>query len=401
MLNFLNMTWSVGAINLENIVSDIDHTESQPSTSSDRLFIVHNTPQVQTGVERTIDEVQPVIEVPQVVDNIPVDKLIRSCLTLLNNKLNLILPRKYWCNLKKDEMSSMKCNDVWDLVELPNGVKPLVETFSPVSKKDSLRIILALVAHFDLELQQMDVKTTFLNGELEEEVYMKQPEGFPSSDGEQLVCKLKKSIYGLKQASRQWSVGVKFVFLFYTWMTSYLQPMIRVYFMSRKFDVCSVCTRPDIAFAVGMLGRYQSNPGIDHWKAAKKVMRYLQGTKDYKLMYRRTSNLEVVGYSDSDFAGCVDSRKSTSGYIFILAGGAISWRSVKQTMTATSTMEAEFISCFEATSHGVWLKSFISGLRVMDSISRPLSIYCDNSTAVFMAKNNKSGSRSKHIDIKY
>ena len=130
-------------------------------------------------------------------------------------------------------------------------------------------------------------------------------------------------------------------------------------------------------------------------------MRYLQGTKDYKLMYRRTSNLEVVGYSDSDFAGCVDSRKSTSGYIFILAGGAISWRSVKQTMTATSTMEAEFISCFEATSHGVWLKSFISGLRVMDSISRPLSIYCDNSTAVFMAKNNKSGSRSKHIDINY
>nr|CAN64690.1 hypothetical protein VITISV_030190 [Vitis vinifera] len=116
-------------------------------------------------------------------------------------------------------------------------------------------------------------------------------------------------------------------------------------------------------------------------------------------MYRRTSNLEVVGYSDSDFAGCVDSRKSTSGYIFILADGAISWRSVKQTMTATSTMEAEFISCFEATSHGVWLKSFISGLRVMDSISRPLSIYCDNSAAVFMAKNNKSGKRVKEKKV--
>ncbi|XP_059598730.1 secreted RxLR effector protein 161-like [Vitis vinifera] len=120
-----------------------------------------------------------------------------------------------------------------------------------------------------------------------------------------------------------------------------------------------VCTRPDIAFAVGTLG--QSNPGIDHWKAAKKVIRYLQGTKDYELMYRRTSNLKVVGYSDSDIANCVDSRKSTSGYIFILAGGAISWKSVKQTMTATSIMEVEFISCFEATSHGdiklkVWTK---------------------------------------------
>ncbi|RVW92040.1 Copia protein [Vitis vinifera] len=86
---------------------------------------------------------------------------------------------------------------------------------------------------------------------------------------------------------------------------------------------------------------------------------------------------------------------------FVVGIGAISWTSVKQTLTATSTMEAKFISCFEATSHGVWLKSFISGLRVMDSISRPLSIYCDNSPVVFMAKNNKSGSRSKHINIKY
>ena len=85
-----------------------------------------------------------------------------------------------------------------------------------------------------------------------------------------------------------------------------------------------VCTRPDIAFIIEMLGRYHSNPGLDHWKAAKKVMRYLQGTKNYKLMYKRANNLEVVGYSDSDFVGCVDLRKSTSGYIFILVSEAIS-----------------------------------------------------------------------------
>ena len=103
-----------------------------------------------------------------------------------------------------------------------------------------------------------------------------------------------------------------------------------------------VCTRPDIAFAVGMLGRRQSNPGLDHWKAAKKVLRYLKGTKDYMLIYRRTDNLEVVGYSDSDFTGCVDSRKSTSGYAFMLAGEAISWRSAKQNLAATSTIKAIF-----------------------------------------------------------
>jgi len=162
-----------------------------------------------------------------------------------------------------------------------------------------------------------------------------------------------------------------------------------------------VCIRPDIAFTVGMLGRYQSYPGIDHWRAAKKMMRYLQGTKDYMLMYRQTNNLNVIGYSDSDFAGCVDSCKSTSGYIFMMAGGVILWMSVKQTLTATSIMEAEFVSCFKATSHGVWLKSFIFVLKIVDTVLRPLRIFCDNLVVIFMAKNNKSESQSKHINIKY
>ena len=118
-------------------------------------------------------------------------------------------------------------------------------------------------------------------------------------------------------------------------------------------------------------------------------------------MYRWMNNFEVIGYSDSDFAGCVDSRKSTSRYIFMMAGGVVSWRSAKQTLIAISTMEVGFVSYVEATLHGVWLKNFISGLRIMDSISKPLRIYCDNSAAIFMTKNNKSGSRNKHIDIKY
>ena len=109
----------------------------------------------------------------------------------------------------------------------------------------------------------------------------------------------------------------------------------------------------------------------------------------------------LIGHSNSDFASCVDSRKSKYSYIFKLADGAMSWRSAKQTLTATSTMKAEFMYCFEDSSHGVWLKSFIYGLRIVDSISRPLKLYYDNSAAVFMAKNNKSGSQSKHIDIKY
>jgi len=94
------------------------------------------------------------------------------------------------------------------------------------------------------------------------------------------------------------------------------------------------CTRPDISFAVGMLGRYQSYLGLEHWKAVKKVLRYLQGTKNHMLTYRKSDHLEVIGYTDPDFTGCVDKRKSTFGYVYLLVGGAISWKSVKQSVIA-------------------------------------------------------------------
>ncbi|RVW38039.1 Retrovirus-related Pol polyprotein from transposon TNT 1-94 [Vitis vinifera] len=145
--------------------------------------------------------------------------------------------------------------------------------------------------------------------------------------------------------------------------------------------------------------RYLSNPSMDHWKKAKRVMRYLQRTKDYMLTYRRSSHLEIVGYSDSDFAGCLDSRRSTSGYIFMLAGRAVSWKSVKQTLIASSTMEVEFIACYEASNHGLWLRNFITWLRIVDRIEKPLRINCDNKVAELYSKNNRSSSKSKHIDI--
>ena len=162
-----------------------------------------------------------------------------------------------------------------------------------------------------------------------------------------------------------------------------------------------VCTRPDIAFIVGVLGRYLSNLGQGHWVATKKVMRYLQRKKYYMLVYRKMENLEVLGYKDSDFAGCLDDLKSTSGYIFMMAGGAISWKSVKQTLRASSTMQAEFIACYGASTQAIWLKNFISGLLVVDSISRPIKIFCDNNDVVFFSKNNKISKGSKHIDLKY
>ncbi|GAB2276586.1 hypothetical protein Dimus_039200 [Dionaea muscipula] len=119
------------------------------------------------------------------------------------------------------------------------------------------------------------------------------------------------------------------------------------------------------------------------------------------LTYRRSDHTEIIGYSDADFTGCLDSRRSTSGYVFMLAGGAISWRSVKQTLTSSSTMEAEFIACYEASNQAIWLQNFITGLWILDGIHRPLKINCDNKAAELYAKNNRSSSKSKHIDIKF
>ena len=119
------------------------------------------------------------------------------------------------------------------------------------------------------------------------------------------------------------------------------------------------------------------------------------------LTYKKSDILKVIGYADADHAGCVDGRRSTSGSVFTLAGGAISWKSCKQSIATGSTMHAEFLACYEAVGQTVWLKNFIPGFRVVDSISKLITIHCDNKAAVFLSSNNKSNGAAKHIDIKY
>jgi hypothetical protein len=127
-----------------------------------------------------------------------------------------------------------------------------------------------------------------------------------------------------------------------------------------------VCTRLDLAFVIGMLVRYQKNPGVSHWNGIKKALRYIQGTNNLMLTYERSDSLEIVGYSD--FAGCLDTDRSTSGYVFKLTGGAISWSSSKQTVMTSSTIYTEFVACYDAMGQAIWLKKFVPGLRVVDSI---------------------------------
>jgi hypothetical protein len=145
-----------------------------------------------------------------------------------------------------------------------------------------------------------------------------------------------------------------------------------------SLQYAQICTHHDLAFITGVLGRHQANPGIEHWKMVKKVLRYVQGTKDFMLTYRRSDSLEIKGYSDADYAGDKDDKKSIIGHVFTLARGAISWRSCKQSVVVSSMMYAEFIACFEATNQVIWLKKFIPDLKVVDCVDKPLKMYCDN-----------------------
>ena len=164
-----------------------------------------------------------------------------------------------------------------------------------------------------------------------------------------------------------------------------------------------VYTRLDLSFVVGILSRFQSNPRYEHWVAGKKVLRYLQRTKSHMLVYRQVEDLKLVGFSDSDFAGNYpDSKKSTCGYVFMLAGGAIAWKTMKQTLVSTSTMQAEFIAVYETVCEGLWIRNFLMQTKVLSHIvAGTLVIYCDNEAAVFFSKNSKRSNNSKHIDLKY
>ena len=161
-----------------------------------------------------------------------------------------------------------------------------------------------------------------------------------------------------------------------------------------------LCTRPDICFAVGMVARYQSNPGQGHWTAVKNILKYLKRTKEYVLVYK-ASDLYPMGYTDLDFQSDRDSRKSTSGYVFTLGGGAVIWKSAKQKCIADSTMEAEYVAASEAAKEAVWLKNFLKELGVIQSLPKSITVYCDNSGAVANSKEPRSHKASKHIERKY
>uniref|UniRef100_A0A251SEE8 Putative reverse transcriptase, RNA-dependent DNA polymerase n=1 Tax=Helianthus annuus TaxID=4232 RepID=A0A251SEE8_HELAN len=158
-------------------------------------------------------------------------------------------------------------------------------------------------------------------------------------------------------------------------------------------------TRPDIMFAVSKISRFMEAPKRSHWEAAKRILKYVKGTLDQGITYSKGGKQKLIGFSNSDYAGNVDDSKSTSGYIFHLGSGPISWQSKKQKVVALSSTEAEYMALTLAGCQAIWLKGILDELQGKDNY--PIPIYCDNKSTICLAKDSVYHGKSKHIRVKY
>ena len=446
-----------------------------------------------------------------------------------------------WRQAMDEEMKSLAENHCWELEELPSTAKAIgckwifkikrdakgnierykarlvakgftqrehidfEEVYAPVSQYATLRALLSTVADRDLELRQLDIKTAFLNGDLEEELYMNQPPGYETG-GRRTVCRLRRALYGLRQAGRAWHVKLKkalqdlgftasdadaslftqhsggdlIIVLVYVddiliaardltaiqgvtgqlltifqgrdmgepalFLGMQIQrdraqrtlqlsqeryalsvcerfgmegsrtktiPLTPGLQLQREGDAMSVdeclygeligcllylasCTRPDIAQAVGTLARFMSAPKQQHWLAAKGILRYISCTSARGITFRGAKALAI--FCDADFAGDMDTRRSRTGFVGTLNGGAIVWNSKLQPTVAASTCEAEYMALAAACKEALWLRKLLPDLGIA-AHHGPITIQGDNVGALMVARNPISTPRSKHIDV--
>ncbi|GJW68638.1 retrotransposon protein, putative, ty1-copia subclass [Tanacetum coccineum] len=304
-----------------------------------------------------------------------------------NYKAAMLDPDKViWQGAMDEEMNSMKVNEVWTEVDPPPNAKIVrskwlfkkktdmdgqvhtykarlvakghtqtygidyEETFSPVADIRAIRILIAIAAYYDYEIWQMDVKTSSEMVRLDEDIYMEQPEGYVNPRYPNRVCKLQRSIYGLKQASRQWN---------------------------KRFDE-----------EIKKFGFTQN--------------------RDEPCVYRKASGVKCgvcskLGQSISTESreAPLDDTKSQTGYVFVVNGGALDWKSKKQTMIAMSAAQAEYMAVSEAAMEAVWIRKFVRDLGVMPSIKEPINMYCDNSAAIIFANDSGIMKGARHFLRRY
>ncbi|GJY14384.1 retrovirus-related pol polyprotein from transposon TNT 1-94 [Tanacetum coccineum] len=406
--------------------------------------------------------------------------------TIEPKNVNEALTDDSWIVAMQEELNQFIANDVWELVPQPrnmtiigtkwvfrnkldeNGIVSrnkarLVaqgynqqegidydETYAPVARLESIRILLAYACALDFKLFQMDVKSAFLNGFINEEVYVAQPPGFIDFEKPDHVYKLKKALYGLKQAPKAWYDRLKAFLIkheykmgmvdntLFTKKKSSNLIIVQIYvddiiFGSTCQDMCDefakimhdefemsmmgelnfflglqikqmedgsllslTASRPDIMFNFCLCARFQEAPKTSHLKAVKRIFRYIKGTTHLELWYPKGTVIETVVYADSDHTGDYVDRKSTSGICTFVGCCLTSSFLKKQTALAISTPEAEYVSAGKACQQALWMKQALIDYDIrLDDIL----IMCDNKGAIDLSKNPVQHSRTKHIEI--
>ncbi|KAI5345722.1 hypothetical protein L3X38_013599 [Prunus dulcis] len=157
--------------------------------------------------------------------------------------------------------------------------------------------------------------------------------------------------------------------------------------------------KPDIVHTVSVVSRFMNDPSNHHFAAVKRILRYVQGTKGYGIKYTQEKESILVGFTDSDWAGAIDDRRSTSGHVFFLGSRVISWSSKKQSTMALSTAAVEYILATSTACEAVWIRRILADLR--QEQNTPTNLYCDNMSTIVMTKNPVFHSRSKHIELRH
>lgn len=480
----------------------------------------------------------------------PIQRLVNNAILKVEN-LPLSDPKSYkeamntlenekWKIAIEEELKSMEDNHVWKIEPLPSE-KNLVstkwvfrkkqnsdgtierykarlvargftqipgvdyfETFAPVVKNSTVKTLIAVAAAKEYNLGHIDVKTAYLNAIVNEEIWISIPEGFNQNKIQNgFGLKLQKSLYGLKQAGRNWNtmlkswiveygltqskadpclfVGIENGFLAIatyvddliivsshhqlksdfiakmkekftitdlgdlTWFLgvkvenndkyislsqhNYLDGILKNYDMNdskpKPTPLCSakqtnneviqendfplknlignlsylsIWSRPDITYATNFVSRHNDDNKREMWKHSKRILRYLNGCKDDKLVFTKGGDLKLVGYTDSDWGGDVNDRKSTTGYLFKIGNNIVSWRSKKQQTIALSSAEAEYYALSDCMQEGLYLQQLLADMGFPQKMT---IIHCDNQACIDLSRNPVHHQRTKHIDIKH
>jgi ribosome assembly protein YihI (activator of Der GTPase) len=502
--------------------------------------------------------------IPEGLEGAPLDNFVRNVQAFMTKvKADGREPTTYrraisspnspkWNDAMIRELNSLEENHTWDIVQRPEGKKVVSgrwaykikcdengditkykarwvikgyeqregidydQTFAGVAKGITIKALFALAAQYDLEIEQMDVVTAFLNGDIDTEMYTEYPEGFADRLPPGSCCRLRKSIYGLKQSPRLWQNKLRLALYKFGYrplmadhclyrnpsngviICTYVDDFLIIapnmkdinvvkkqlndtfkmedlgackYFLGMRvtrdrangrLNLCQdayidkvmatfqideadvinhtapmsdaalvdlikytgkalqqditryqqaigcimyamLQTRPDLAFSVSKLSRFSSNPSSSHWKYVLQTLKYLGATKTLGITYTRNESgkLEFHGFSDSDHAGCKETGKSTTGYVFMMADGPVSWRSRRQGPVGLSSMEAEYYALTEAAREATWLRALLQELSYNKSDVHPTRIFGDNKPSHTLAKNPEFHQRSKHIAVQY